>query len=181
MNPVEVKATVRAKMAEFRLRPDEREAASILLCARIQDLPSWSRARTVLTFSALPDEPCLDGLFCGKREFFFPRFHAGRGYTAAAVEALGELVPGKFGILEPPVDAPECRPENVDLVLVPGMAFDETGDRLGRGRGFYDRLLEVLAGVKVGVGFDHQLIEVVPTESHDVRLDAVVMPSRTID
>ena len=181
MNLAETKAAIRAKMAGFRLRADERDTASALLCARIRKLESWSNAHTVLTFASLSDEPCLDELIGGKRQFLFPRFHVDRGYEAAAVAGLGQLVPGKFGILEPPMESPECSPEKVDLVLVPGLAFDETGNRLGRGRGFYDRWLAVVAGTKVGVGFDHQLIENVPTAPHDVRLDVVVMPSGTAD
>ena len=62
MNPAEAKAAIRAKMAGFRLRADERDTASALLCARIRKLESWSNAHTVLTFASLSDEPCLDEL-----------------------------------------------------------------------------------------------------------------------
>jgi 5-formyltetrahydrofolate cyclo-ligase len=67
-----------------------------------------------------------------------------------------------------------------DLVLVPGMAFDLHGDRLGRGRGFYDRLLAEASGVKCGVGYDFQLLEKIPAEPHDAKVDFIFTPSRCV-
>ena len=180
MNIVEAKAAVRAEMAAFRIRPEERAAASNAVCQRIINMDAWRQARVVLSYAALADEICLQGLFESAKRFAYPRFHVDRGYAAAVVTDLDELLPGKFGILEPLLNAPEVSPGEVDLVLVPGVAFDSAGNRLGRGRGFYDRWLESLGGLKVGVGFDHQLIEKVPTEPHDMQLDAVAVPSRTV-
>ena len=69
------------------------------------------------------------------------------------------LAAGKFGAREPASSCPEIPPEQFDLILVPGLAFDWTADRLGRGRGFYDRLLAKTSGVNYGVGYDLQLIK----------------------
>jgi len=66
-------------------------------------------------------------------------------------------------------------------VIVPGLAFGKDCYRLGRGRGFYDRWLTELAGHKIGVGYDHQLIETVPREEHDVQLGGVATPSCWVD
>ena len=70
--------------------------------------------------------------------------------------------------------------DRFDLILVPGLAFDKSGARLGRGRGFYDRFLAGITGFRVGVCFDWQLVESVPVEAHDIRMDAVVTPSQII-
>lgn len=177
MNVKGEKAAVRAEMSAFRIRPEERTAASVAVCDRLHTREEWQTATTVLLYAPLPDEldvlPMMDA---GKR-FCFPRYQADRGYSAAWVRLPEALVPGKFGIAEPPVDAVQIPACEVDFVIVPGLAFGMDCHRLGRGRGFYDRWLTELSGQKIGVGFDHQLIERVPREEHDVQLDGVVTPS----
>ena len=86
-------------------------------------------------------------------------------YGARVLARLAtDIVTGKFGVREPAAHCAEIPLEKFDLVLVPGMAFDLRGNRLGRGRGFYDRLLENISGVKCGVGYDFQLLENIPAE-----------------
>jgi 5-formyltetrahydrofolate cyclo-ligase len=70
--------------------------------------------------------------------------------------------------------------DQFDLVLVPGMAFDSSGNRLGRGQGFYDRLLAETSGVKCGVGYDFQLLEKIPAEPHDAKVDFILTPTRCL-
>ena len=84
--------------------------------------------------------------------------------------------PGAFGIAEPGPAAEECLPQEIDLVVVPGVAFTADGARMGRGRGYYDRYLSqpALRATKVGVCYAHQLCDGLPTEPHDVAMDAVV-------
>jgi 5-formyltetrahydrofolate cyclo-ligase len=77
--------------------------------------------------------------------------------------------------MEPSQDAPVA--EKIDLVIVPGMAFDSKGNRLGRGGGFYDRLLPTLSCPKVGVCRNHQFVEEVPVQSWDQKVDIVVTPA----
>jgi 5-formyltetrahydrofolate cyclo-ligase len=66
------------------------------------------------------------------------------------------------------------------LILVPGVAFDLQGNRLGRGKGFYDRLLAEIRGVKCGVAFEEQIVDEIPVGSHDAAMDFIVTPSRVI-
>lgn len=180
MGIAEAKAALRAKMSAFRNRPEERSAASEDIRDRLVGLDSWRSARTVLLYAPLPDEPNVFLLPRDGKSFCYPRYHADRGYEAAQVDDPAELAPGKFGILEPLPESPGVSPGEVDLIVLPGVAFDEECFRLGRGRGFYDRWLLALSGLKVGVGFDHQLIEQVPRELHDVQLDGVLVPSRRV-
>lgn len=94
-----------------------------------------------------------------------------------------QLVETKHGIWEPTASAPTVDLARLDLIVVPGLAFDQTGGRLGRGGGFYDRFLAQpgLTATKVGVGLDEQVIaEEVPRDSWDVTLDALVTPTRTL-
>ncbi len=91
------------------------------------------------------------------------------------IRSLGELVPGAWGIGVPPAEAPLAPPP--DVILVPGVAFDEWGGRLGRGGGFYDATLTSLPGLRLGVAFDIQLVERVPLAAHDERIHALVTES----
>ena len=180
MGTKEEKAEVRAQMRGFRISESECAEASMIIRDALTALACWKSAGTVLLFAPLPDEPDTLVLPWEGKHFCFPRYHADRGYEAAEVDEADELVPGKFGVLEAPPKAHHIPPEEVDLVLVPGMAFDEECYRLGRGRGFYDRWLLALPGLKLGLGFDHQLIDRVPREAHDVKLDGVIIPSRCL-
>ena len=175
------KAKVRAEISAIRIRPEEREKASSAIYDRIKSLEAWQDAQTVLLFAPLPDEPDVMRFFDESKRVCFPRFKTDRGYESAIVESIQDLVVGKFGIQEPPAEADEVNALNIDITLVPGLAFDETCNRLGRGRGFYDRWLPQISGIKIGIGFDHQLIKSVPTESHDHQLDMVVVPSRAMN
>ena len=96
----------------------------------------------------------------------------------------GELAAGAFGILEPPADCREIPLEALDVVLVPGLAFDAEGRRLGYGGGYYDevgaRLRAAGRGVLVGVGFDFQLVARCPAGEGDVAIDCVVTDARVV-
>ena len=177
----EEKAAVRAKISAFRTRPEERIMASAAVCGRLRARAEWGSAGTVLLYAPLSDELNVLLLMSSGKRFCFPRYQAGRGYCAAYASSPEALVPGNLGIAEPPVDAVEIPARELDFVVVPGLAFDMDCHRLGRGRGFYDRWLTELAGQKIGVGFNHQLIESVPREEHDVQLDGVATPSHWVE
>ena len=92
-----------------------------------------------------------------------------------------DLKTGQFGILEPKPEA--VRPiagDQIDAALVPGLAFDETGNRLGRGMGYFDRILQDLRGVKIALAYDFQLVSEVPTDAHDTSVDFIVTEKRVI-
>jgi 5-formyltetrahydrofolate cyclo-ligase len=85
---------------------------------------------------------------------------------------------GKFGVREPVASCEKIVLKHLDLILVPGLAFGLDGHRLGRGKGFYDRLLAVLHGPACGVAFDEQIVSVLPVEPHDLRLNCILTPTR---
>ena len=90
---------------------------------------------------------------------------------------INELEPKTFGILEPKeMYIREFNPDKLDLVIVPGIAFDKKGHRIGYGYGYYDRFLKTIKkkAVKIGLAFDFQLIENIPEEEHDVPMNIVV-------
>ena len=104
-------------------------------------------------------------------------YHAipGEVQTAGFIEKGPEsLKPGPFGILEPKADGIEVPKNEIDLIIVPGVAFDKDKNRMGRGRGFYDRLLSTLNAPKVGICFGFQMIPQVPVEPLDKKMDYVI-------
>jgi len=183
------KADLRAQ-TRVRVRAMEvqaRIAGSHAICTRLKALPLWSAAKTVLMFSCMPDEPDLmrlvDEALASKDVIALPRYSATNdSYVAARVQnLLGDLTLGKFNVLEPRATCPEVPLNRLDLALVPGVAFDLHGRRLGRGKGFYDRLLAAVRGTKCGVAFDEQIVGEVPAGPLDIRLNCILTPTRWIE
>lgn len=157
------------------------------ICALMREQPIWSAAQSVLLFAPRPDEPNLwpllhEALAAGK-VVALPRFvSAGHGYAACEVrDPSRDLIAAKFYILEPTPSCLEFPLNRLDLALVPGVAFDLRGGRLGRGRGFYDRLLAAVRGTKCGVAFDEQMVSEIPVGPQDVRLNCILTPTRWIE
>lgn len=185
----EQKAAVREKIRAVlsELTRTQRDDAAVELCARLIEQPEWKNARSVLLFAPLADEPnvrpLLHSALAGDKLTALPRFNAASGhYEAAVVSDLSkDFVEGKFGILEPAAACPIADLKRLDLILVPGVAFDWQGHRLGRGKGFYDRLLSAVSGKTCGVAFDQQLVSTLPVEPHDVRLNCILTPSHWLE
>ncbi|MEI8078340.1 MAG: 5-formyltetrahydrofolate cyclo-ligase [bacterium] len=162
-------------------------SASEQACASVAGadwLATWAplrQAKRVALYAALPGELALTSLFqvCGAmgKALAFPRYCSDHGaYELAAVDEVDRQTQfGRFGVREPLPERPaltddeRCAPDL--LWLVPGIAFDRHGRRLGRGGGFYDRLLAGARGLRVGVAFSWRLVPVVPTAAFDQPMD----------
>lgn len=134
--------------------------------------------QTIAVFSALPGEPDLAELVAlhPDHRWVYPKV-SGHHLTFHAVEnPASELAPGAFRILEPVPGLAEIAITEIDAFLCPGLAFDPRGGRLGRGRGFYDRMLAQARpdALRIGVCFPHQLVPDTFPEAHDIHMDAVV-------
>jgi 5-formyltetrahydrofolate cyclo-ligase len=178
----ELRSQVRAALE--KISPAVRAVESIGLCERLE--AQLQSARTILFFAPLPDEldvwPLLEKFLAAGKICALPSFDpASENYFARRLENLDtDIVTGKFGVRELVSSCAEIPLAKFDLVLVPGVAFDLAGNRLGRGKGFYDRLLEKVSGVKCGVGYDFQLVEKIPAEPHDAKVNFIVTPSRCV-
>ncbi len=167
----------------------ERLARSRRVWERVVTLSCYQRARMVLAYMAFDGEVLTDGLIrqataLGK-QIVLPMVQADRLTMALyGIDDLErDMVPGYQGILEPhPHRTRVVAPESLDLVLVPGIAFDLRGGRLGYGAGFYDRLLGQLPRniSTVGLAFDFQIMPRLPLQPHDIMLEAIVTDSRAI-
>jgi 5-formyltetrahydrofolate cyclo-ligase len=179
-----LRAQVRARLSQ--LGETARAAASAQARTRLAAQPLWQAARTVLFFAPLPDEldvwPLLAEALAAGKHVALPRFSPlSQQYEACAIlDPAVDLEPGRFGVREP---LPRCArlPETpLDLILVPGVAFDRRGGRLGRGRGYYDRILATVRGRTCAVAFDEQIVEVIPREAHDVEMDCLLTPTQWV-
>ena len=158
-------------------------SASAAIATRLAGVLSPRPAGPVSLFAPLRDEPDLLGLIAKLAgiEWLFPRID-GPQIALHQVDDPASLIPGRFGILEPPVDAPGIPAGDVAVFICPGVAFDPGGRRLGLGGGFYDRLLSLRSpgSVAVGVCRDAQVVARLPAEPHDAHMDLVVTESRRI-
>ncbi|MGD0746091.1 MAG: 5-formyltetrahydrofolate cyclo-ligase [Verrucomicrobiota bacterium] len=168
------------------ISPVARAAASAQIRTRLKEQPFWRNGASVLFFAPMLDEvdvwPLLEETLAGGKTATLPRFDpVSNDYLACRVQNPQiEVGPGQFGIREPKAGCAEIPLERLELILVPGVAFDLRGGRLGRGRGFYDRLLLEIHGIKCGVAFDEQIVDAVPAGRLDVRMDFVLTPTRCV-
>jgi 5-formyltetrahydrofolate cyclo-ligase len=167
-----------------KISPAARTALSAQIRDRLKEQAVWKNAGAVLFFAPRPDEldlwPLLEEALAAGKIAALPRFNpAGKNYVACRVQNLrSEIAPGEFGIREPAARCHEIPLSRLDLILVPGVAFDWHGHRLGRGKGFYDRLLAGTRGVKCGIAFDGQMVNEVPAGPADVRMNFILTPTR---
>lgn len=184
-----LKATLRAQFRESlaSISSAERDRAAAQVFNKIQARAEWRTAETVMLFVPLSDEinilPLLDEAIHHHKTLVLPRFNETTGFYEPAVvrNLAGELTVGQHGVSEPVSDCALCPVNRLDVTVVPGLGFGRDGRRLGRGKGFYDRLLAGVSGLFWGVGHDVQLTDQLPFESHDVVMNCIVTPSRWVD
>ena len=176
---------------EFRerqksLSKEAKETASAKARRLLVSQQFWLTCRSVLFYAPLEDElnlwPLLDLALVGGKLISLPRYDSGRDcYVVCAVrDPSTDTKHGKYGIREPRQGCPEVPTNRLDLALVPGVGFDLLGYRLGRGRGYYDRLLGQRPGLVCGVAFDELIVDELPVGRHDRQMDCILTPSRCL-
>lgn len=140
--------------------------------------PRLADAHTVLLYSALPDEvptqPLLSRLATEGKTVLLPRVVNDTDMELRRYTSLQDLEQGAFGIMEPTGEL-FTDYHDIDVAVIPGMAFDREGHRLGRGKGYYDRFLTQLPHTyKIGICFPFQLVDHVPADVHDILMDEVI-------
>ncbi|MBT3293929.1 MAG: 5-formyltetrahydrofolate cyclo-ligase [Verrucomicrobia bacterium] len=180
------KALLREQIAERRrgLTPAWCLAQSAMVQARLLALPELRAAGRVGLYLALPGEVDMDdllGALLGMgRGVCVPAFdREGGGYGMAVMTAGTRMLEAPFGLREPE-DPVWVDPATLDAVVVPGLAFDAAGRRVGHGGGHYDRMLAAGPAYRIGAAFDFQMFSHVPAESHDVAMDCIVTQTQTV-
>jgi len=175
---------LRAALQE--LSPEQLVTASKAIVKKIQRSRRFLETSTIALYWAVDWEIDLSPLFTSEistgKSLALPRWNSRHdNYEFAVLNSVSQIVKGPYGIHEP---GPECRVlehQSIDLVLIPGLAFSRAGARLGRGRGYYDRLLGPLRSAFWGVCHDIQLMDDVPSDHWDRPMHCIVTPSQLID
>jgi len=160
---------------------EEKQIAGNTVFEKIEAFPEFINARTILIYWAIPDElPTQETIkkWCYKKQMLLPSIDGNR-LVLKSYSPTDKLTQKNLGIWEP--DLSENYEGNVDLVIVPGIAFDQHKNRLGRGKGYYDRFFKKYKPIKIGVGFDFQLKDSIPVARHDIKMDKIITPSVTIE
>jgi len=186
----ESKRRLRQQMARLRedVTPVESARAGQAATGALLDLELVRRAVRIALYAALPYElptrPLFDAVVEKTGAAFLPRTADPLGLEFFAVECWEDLRPGAFGVLEPGNDGAAVRLMPGDLVVVPGVAFDEDGYRLGHGKGYYDRAFAAELGdapTLVGFGYEFQIVDAVPHDHRDRQMDAIVTDRKVRD
>lgn len=164
----------------IRQRKQQRSLGeSSAFISRLKDNSHFAHARTLLLYSALPDEvstqALIDELAAQGKTVLLPRVISDTDMELRRYSGPADLQQGSFGIWEPTGEL-FTDYDTIDVAVIPGMAFDNEGHRLGRGKGYYDRFLAKLSPTtyKIGLCFSWQRVDHVPTDAHDIPMDEVI-------
>lgn len=180
MDKAEIRREARARLRG--LTPEMMKRAGERIATRIWEIPAAAGAKSILLYASLPAEVPTDDIAREARargiEVVYPRCLEGpREMSLHTVHDEGDLLPdGRWGIREPAAHCPITRPDQIDVAFIPGLAWDGAGNRLGRGAGYYDRLLgdPGWRAVRCGLFFATQEFPVIPTDEWDAPLDLVI-------
>jgi 5-formyltetrahydrofolate cyclo-ligase len=181
-----LKKALRQKIldARFAMKPEERHAKSREIEKRLFALPEFLAADSVLFYASFRSEVethdmVRRALAAGKR-IVLPKV-SGKELVLFEIRDFDrDVKPGKWDIPEP-FRGTRAGPEQLDVVIVPGAAFDVLGNRLGYGAGFYDKLLKGYKGVTAALAFELQIVPAVPADPHDVPMQKIVTEKRIIE
>ena len=182
------KEEIRKIVAERKRVIDDTHDLSRQVVAHLMTLPEMTTCSTIMTYVDFGKEvrtvPLISELFNQRKHVVVPFCENGEIWLFR-VKYLQELAPGYFGILEPKIELRrqpdrQVQPQELGLILVPGVAFDPQGGRLGRGKGFYDRFLKKTPEnvLRIGLAFDWQMFDAIPMSETDQYVDVVVTESK---
>lgn len=177
------KSNIRRRIKSLRLNltKSEKETAAHEVFSQLEKCKYFLESEKILMYYSLPDELSTIAFlekWSDKKTFYLPRVNGVQldilPYDKQRLET------GAFNI-EEPVGEELVNPCEIELIIVPAVAFDRNGTRLGRGKGFYDRLLSATKAVKIGVAYDFQLFEELPSEPHDIPVDIVITQNEYLE
>ncbi len=172
MNKDDIRRKVKAR--KTLLNEEEKMSAAERVFALLEQTAEFMLADRILMYHSLPDELSTREFirkWCGRKHFYLPRVNGVNLEILPYDES--RLALGSFHIEEPTGN--DCSDvDDMEMIVVPAVAYDRRGNRVGRGKGYYDRLLATSRARKVGVAYDFQLVDEIDAEPHDVRVDVVI-------
>jgi 5-formyltetrahydrofolate cyclo-ligase len=185
-----VKQAIREEVLRKRnhIPREVRSVKNLLIKERMISLPEFVSSHTILFYASFRSEAETSGMIkesigAGKRVLLPKVDRENKKLWLYEIKDISELSPGYMGIPEPSLDDGRIvSPENIDLVVIPGAGFDYSGNRLGYGAGYYDRLLSETGGklVIVAPAFEEQIVDMIPAEGHDVKVNIIVTDKRIL-
>jgi 5-formyltetrahydrofolate cyclo-ligase len=163
------------------LSPEEVRAKSNVICSKLAELPEFKNAQRMAFYVSIRNEVFTHSLIkelLEKKQIVVPVY--GSEAVLSKLEDWSDLAEGSFGILEPKKILAVTLAE-IEVLIVPGIAFDINGNRIGYGKGFYDQLLRKTNGEVIALAYDEQVLESVPKEGHDVRVHKIITEKRIIN
>ncbi len=161
----------------------EKQKASQIICKTLLVRPECKKATAICVYVSLPEEVdtrnIFQTLFEQKKSVIVPRVE-GSHLRLHQIQSMDDLTKGSFGIAEPKRSCPEVETSFVDLFIVPGIAFDRSGYRLGWGKGYYDRLLAGVSATKIGLAYSFQIVSRLPHTGYDIPMDIVITEHETL-
>jgi len=186
MSVIEEKKALRTfiRKKERTLDPTYKAESSEAICRHLLALDEYKSAKIVFAFAGTEKEIdtslFMNETIAAGKTLILPRCAAEHAIDLCVVRSMDDLEAGAYGILEPKT-VRKADENNIDVILVPGLAFDRNGGRMGFGKGYYDRLLESSKAVKIGLCYDFQILEKIPTESHDVPMNFVITEKEILE
>jgi len=177
-----LKESIRKEILNKRLSHRQIEEQSVKIAEKFCSLPEVKKAKNILLYYPHKNEvdtrPLIKKLLKKTGiSVFLPKV-SGKDILPVQIKDLSSLKSGYAGIKEP--EGLPVKPEKLDIVVVPAIAFDKRGHRLGYGKGYYDRFLSKTNALKVGFAFDFQVVDELPAEEHDIPVDLIITPTRVI-
>ncbi|WP_456402214.1 5-formyltetrahydrofolate cyclo-ligase [Persephonella sp.] len=177
-----MKQLYREELLNRRKRYEHAEEDSERIGESFLQLNEIQRANSILLYYPHKNEvntlSIIKKLIKSGKKVLLPKVK-GEDILPIQIRSLDSLKKGYAGIMEPEGEAFPV--EKIDVVVVPAVAFDTSGHRIGYGKGYYDRLLKNVKGLKVGLAYDFQVIEKIPSQSHDIPVDLIITPTRIIN
>lgn len=168
-----------AMLRKMRTQASRKKSGAIR--KKLLSLQDYSDAKVIFSYISRKGEADTHDIIrhsLRKGKMVFAPVTASGGMVACEIKNFSQLKPGKYGILEPPFSRGRKR---FDMIIVPGIAFDTRGARIGRGGGHFDRFLSGAKGRRIGLAFDFQVLDKIDTESHDIFVDKILTEKRAID
>ena len=184
-----MKGSFRKKLMEVRKSLSKNDIAtnSHKIKKQLFSLKEFERGKTILFYVSYDNEVYThemikESMTQGKNVIVPVTDKENRKLILSKLENWDDLEPGSYGILEPVEDKiKEVSLEEIDLIIVPGLGFDEQGNRIGHGGGYYDDLLSKSKALHIGLAFESQIVKEIPTEKHDMSVDKIITEKRVID
>jgi 5-formyltetrahydrofolate cyclo-ligase len=176
---------VRIKKERGEISPKQKKHADEIIQNNLENLKVFKEAKTILFYVSNEEEAETKQLikkYLSKKRIVIPVSNPNEPQlTLCHLEKWEDLQPGHFGILELPKNKHiEINHEQIDLIIVPGIAFDENGHRIGYGKGYYDSLLKDLKQTSIGMAYECQILKSIPHEPHDQPVQMILTEKRLI-